>query len=83
MLSRPGRITNFGHVFTIVRNVVGEQAVSGVGKIQMLTDAESDQTVRLFATSLCVRISTMPMIYHVRAASRPHASAAVSVCGMS
>ena len=46
VLSRPGRITNTGHIFTIVRNVCGEQALTQLGKIQMVSDPESEQTVR-------------------------------------
>ena len=37
-MSRPGRITMAGHIMTIVRNILGEEAASGVGKIRMLSE---------------------------------------------
>jgi len=38
VMSRPGRITMAGHIMTIVRNILGEEAASGVGKIRMLSE---------------------------------------------
>ena len=38
VMSRPGRITMAGHIMTIVRNILGEDAASGVGKIRMLSE---------------------------------------------
>ncbi|KAL3136406.1 hypothetical protein ABBQ38_005663 [Trebouxia sp. C0009 RCD-2024] len=38
VMSRPGRITLAGHIMTIVRNILGEEAANGVGKIRMLKD---------------------------------------------
>ena len=58
VLSRPGRISNTGHIFTIVRNVCGEQALSELGKIQMVTDTDSDQMVGLRTLS-CMTGSRM------------------------
>ncbi|KAK9807696.1 hypothetical protein WJX72_006359 [[Myrmecia] bisecta] len=40
VLSRPGRITQAGHIMTIVRNVLGDQATREVGRIRMLLDGE-------------------------------------------
>ena len=41
VLSRPGRVTQPGHVMTIVRNLLGAEAANGVGRVRMLADAES------------------------------------------
>lgn len=41
VLSRPGRVTQPGHVMTIVRNLLGSDAANGVGRVRMLSDAES------------------------------------------
>ena len=38
VMSRPGRITQAGHIMTIVRNLLGEEASRGVGRIRMLKD---------------------------------------------
>ena len=38
VMSRPGRITQPGHVMTIVRNVAGAEATSTVGRVRMLVD---------------------------------------------
>ena len=38
VMSRPGRITQPGHVMTIVRNVVSPEAVSAIGRVRMLED---------------------------------------------
>ncbi|KAL0035597.1 hypothetical protein WJX79_001244 [Trebouxia sp. C0005] len=38
VMSRPGRITMAGHIMTIVRNILGEEAAGGVGKIRMLSE---------------------------------------------
>lgn len=41
VLSRPGRVTQPGHVMTIVRNLLGPAAANAVGRVRMLSDAES------------------------------------------
>ena len=41
VLSRPGRVTQPGHIMTIVRNLLGSSAANVVGRVRMLTDAES------------------------------------------
>ena len=38
VMSKPGRITMAGHIMTIVRNILGEEASAGVGKIRMLRE---------------------------------------------
>ena len=39
VLSRPGRVTKQGHVMTIVRNILGEDACGDVGRIRILPAA--------------------------------------------
>lgn len=46
VMSRPGRITQPGHVMTIVRNVVGADSVGAVGRVRMLTDPKQSLEVR-------------------------------------
>ena len=46
VMSRPGRITQPGHVMTIVRNVAGPDATSTVGRVRMLVDRKGDMEVR-------------------------------------
>ena len=46
VLSRPGRITQAGHVMTIVRNVAGTGAADEVGRIRLLQDKKTGQEVR-------------------------------------
>lgn len=41
VLSRPGRVTQPGHIMTIVRNLLGPAAANVVGRVRMLKDAES------------------------------------------
>jgi ATP-dependent RNA helicase DDX21 len=41
VMSRAGRITKGGHIMTIVRNVLGEEATSEVGRFRMLTDEKA------------------------------------------
>ena len=36
VLSRPGRVTKTGQIYTIVRNVLGEEAVNGIGRVRLL-----------------------------------------------
>ena len=38
VMSRAGRITQPGHIMTIVRNVVSPEAVSAIGRVRMLED---------------------------------------------
>ena len=38
VMSRPGRISMAGHIMTIVRNLLGEEASRGVGRIRMLKE---------------------------------------------
>lgn len=38
VMSRPGRITMAGHIMTIVRNLLGEEASGRVGRIRLLQD---------------------------------------------
>ena len=38
IMSRPGRINMSGHIMTIVRNILGEEAATKVGRIRMLTE---------------------------------------------
>ncbi|EIE18444.1 DEAD-domain-containing protein [Coccomyxa subellipsoidea C-169] len=38
VMSRPGRITLPGHVMTIVRNVIGADGVTGLGRVRLLQD---------------------------------------------
>lgn len=45
VMSRPGRITQPGHVMTIIRNVVGQVAADAVGRIRMLVDPKTQQEV--------------------------------------
>ena len=42
-----GRITQPGHVMTIVRNVVRPEAVNGIGRVRMLDDRKAQQQVSL------------------------------------
>ena len=46
VLSRPGRITQAGHIMTIVRNVAGTGAADEVGRIRLLQDKKTGQEVR-------------------------------------
>ncbi len=46
VLSRPGRISQAGHVMTIVRNVAGPGAADEVGRIRLLKDKKTEQEVR-------------------------------------
>jgi len=46
VLSRPGRISQAGHVMTIVRNVAGPGAADEVGRIRLLKDKKSEQEAR-------------------------------------
>ena len=52
VMSRPGRITQPGHVMTIVRNVVGADAVGAIGRVRMLADRKAATEVR--ARTRCV-----------------------------
>ncbi len=45
VLSRPGRISQAGHVMTIVRNVAGPAAADEVGRIRLLQDKKTGQEV--------------------------------------
>lgn len=47
VMSRPGRITQPGHVMTIVRNVVSAEAVNAIGRVRMLDDRKAQQQVSL------------------------------------
>lgn len=46
VMSRPGRITLPGHVMTIVRNVVGPDATTGIGRVRLLADDRAGKEVR-------------------------------------
>jgi hypothetical protein len=46
VMSRPGRITQPGHVMTIVRNVIGEEAVSHIGRVRLVSDPREGKEVR-------------------------------------
>ena len=45
-MSRPGRITLPGHVMTIVRNVIGADGVTGIGRVRLLSDDRAGMEVR-------------------------------------
>ncbi len=45
VMSRAGRITQAGHIMTIVRNVAGQKAADEVGRIRLLNDRASGQDV--------------------------------------
>ena len=47
VMSRPGRITQPGHIMTIVRNVVSAEAVNAIGRVRMLDDRKAQQQVSL------------------------------------
>ena len=54
VMSRAGRITQPGHVMTIVRNVAGAEAVSAVGRVRMLSDRKADMEVlQALLTTVC------------------------------
>lgn len=53
VMSRPGRITLAGHIMTIVRNILGEEAANGVGKIRMLKENGEE---------VCLHPATTPSI---------------------
>lgn len=38
VMSRPGRISQAGHIMTIVRNLLGEEASGRVGRIRLLKE---------------------------------------------
>ena len=46
VMSRPGRITQPGHVMPIVRTVVGAAAVGAIGRVRMLADRKAATEVR-------------------------------------
>lgn len=52
VMSRLGRITQPGHVMTIVRNVVGEEAVAAIGRVRMLSDPKAGTEVRAYVSLL-------------------------------
>ena len=45
VMSRPGRITLPGHVMTIVRNVIGADGVTGLGRVRLLQDDRAGMEV--------------------------------------
>ena len=51
VMSRPGRITQPGHVMTIVRNVAGPEATSTVGRVRMLVDRKESMEARCCLSS--------------------------------
>ncbi|KAK9839323.1 hypothetical protein WJX81_008091 [Elliptochloris bilobata] len=51
VLSRPGRITQAGHVMTIVRNVAGAGAADEVGRIRLMQDKKTGQEGAAFDLS--------------------------------
>ena len=53
VMSRMGRITRGGHIMTIVRNLLGEQATNNVGRIRMLTDDKAATQVSTYHTIPC------------------------------
>ncbi len=63
VMSRSGRITQPGHVMTIVRNVAGAEAVSAVGRVRMFSDRKADMEVLLTCWSpdlLCEKGCALP-----------------------
>ena len=53
-MSRPGRISKVGHVYTIVRNVCGEDACDAIGIVRLLTDPDTAQQVRIFIDNFII-----------------------------
>ena len=47
VMSRSGRITQPGHIMTIVRNVVSAEAVGAIGRVRMLDDRKQKMQVSL------------------------------------
>lgn len=63
VMSRPGRVTKPGQIYTIVRNVLGEPAVKGIGRVRLLPqakDSADDQEVsissQLYASIISQRL---------------------------
>lgn len=52
VMSRPGRITQPGHVMTIVRNVVSAEAVNAIGRVRMLDDRKAKLQVGSHCSAL-------------------------------
>ena len=51
VMSRPGRITQPGHIMTIVRNVVSAEAVNAIGRVRMLDNRKAQMQVSLAVSS--------------------------------
>lgn len=57
VMSRPGRITLPGHVMTIVRNVIGADGVTGIGRVRLLSDDRAGMEVRgLYQPECCQQV---------------------------
>jgi len=59
VMSRAGRITMAGHIMTIVRNILGEDAAGGVGRIRMLQ--ENGDEVCIFSKLLSICYASLCM----------------------
>ena len=44
VMSRPGRVTKVGQVYTIVRNLLGDNAANDVGRIRLLPAARNSSS---------------------------------------
>ena len=63
VMSRAGRITMAGHIMTIVRNILGDDAANGVGRIRLMQENGDEVCLRSLYTHF--------MSFHIHVVSHP------------
>ena len=54
IMSRPGRITMAGHIMTIVRNLLGDEAANQVGRIRLLQENNLEVSIQYGFRQTCL-----------------------------